>query len=60
VHSYYVEAKQPEQRLASCEYGAINFDAALVENNVAAVQFHPEKSAAAGLQLLNNFLNWKP
>lgn len=60
VHSYYVEAKQPEQRLASCEYGAIHFDAALVENNVAAVQFHPEKSAAAGLQLLNNFLNWKP
>lgn len=60
VHSYYVQAADRNQELATCDYGPVRLDAAIASDNVAAVQFHPEKSAAAGLQLLENFLNWKP
>lgn len=57
VHSYYVKAQQRAQVAATCDYG-VEFDVALSHNNVFAVQFHPEKSHTAGLQLLKNFLNW--
>ncbi len=57
VHSYYVKAEQPELVAGTCEYG-LGFDVALSRDNVFAVQFHPEKSSKAGLQLLKNFLNW--
>jgi glutamine amidotransferase len=57
VHSYYVKAAQRAQVAAICEYG-VEFDVALSHDNVFAVQFHPEKSHTAGLQLLKNFLNW--
>lgn len=60
VHSYYVQAENPEQALAECDYGPVKMHAALAQDNVAAVQFHPEKSAQAGLKLLENFLFWKP
>lgn len=57
VHSYYVKAVQRQQVAATCNYG-VDFDVALAHDNVFAVQFHPEKSHTAGLQLLKNFLNW--
>ena len=57
VHSYYVKSEQPSQVSATCKYN-VEFDVALSENNVFAVQFHPEKSQKPGLQLLKNFLNW--
>jgi len=57
VHSYYVRVQNPELVAGTCEYG-VPFDVALAQNNVFAVQFHPEKSQKAGLQLLQNFLNW--
>ncbi|HEY5717094.1 MAG TPA: imidazole glycerol phosphate synthase subunit HisH, partial [Motiliproteus sp.] len=57
VHSYYVQAAKPQQVAARCEYG-VEFDVALAEGNVFAVQFHPEKSQKPGLQLLQNFLRW--
>jgi len=57
VHSYYVAARQRELVVGSTEYGC-TFDAALARDNLFAVQFHPEKSHAVGLQLLQNFLNW--
>ena len=58
VHSYYVEAQDNPNLLATCDYG-LEFAAALCSNNLCAVQFHPEKSADAGLQLLKNFCHWR-
>jgi glutamine amidotransferase len=57
VHSYYVHARDRSLLAGSVEYG-VSADAALARDNLFAVQFHPEKSAAAGLQLLKNFLQW--
>lgn len=59
VHSYYALSGAPEQVIGRCHYG-LDFDVALCHNNLAAVQFHPEKSHAAGLQLLKNFSQWQP
>lgn len=58
VHSYYVEPQNKELSVASCDYG-LQFCAAIASENVFACQFHPEKSAADGLQLLHNFVTWK-
>ena len=57
VHSYYVAAQDRSLVAATTDYG-VCFDAALSRENIFAVQFHPEKSSTAGLQLLSNFLAW--
>lgn len=57
VHSYYVDAVDRSLLAGSVDYG-VSADAALARDNLFAVQFHPEKSATAGLQLLRNFLEW--
>lgn len=57
VHSYYVQAANPDHIKGHGQYG-VDFAAALGEDNVFAVQFHPEKSHHAGLALLKNFLAW--
>ena len=57
VHSYYVEGPNRQQIAGYCDYG-VNFAAALTAGNLFAVQFHPEKSADAGLRLLKNFTQW--
>lgn len=57
VHSYYVAA-DTSVTAANCHYG-VTFSAALAKGNLFAVQFHPEKSHTAGLQLLKNFVNWR-
>jgi len=59
VHSYYVEAADPGIVAGSTDYG-FRFTSAVADANIFAVQFHPEKSAQAGLRLLENFLRWKP
>ena len=59
VHSYYVEPQSPEVIAGSTGYG-IPFTSAVARANIFAVQFHPEKSARAGLQLLRNFMHWAP
>lgn len=58
VHSYYVEALNNPNVFATCNYGK-EFAASVQKGNLFAVQFHPEKSANAGLQLLNNFCQWQ-
>ena len=59
VHSYYVEPESPEVITGSTHYG-IPFTSAVARANIFAVQFHPEKSAQAGLRLLGNFMRWTP
>mgnify|MGYP006447094189 FL=1 len=58
VHSYYVEAENNPNVFATCDYGK-QFAASVQQGNLFAVQFHPEKSADAGLQLLSNFCQWQ-
>jgi glutamine amidotransferase len=57
VHSFYIHCEQPAAVAATAEYG-VELHAALADRNLFAVQFHPEKSSTAGLQLLKNFLHW--
>ena len=57
AHSYYIAPTDPALVAARCTYG-VDFVAAIKQSNVFACQFHPEKSAAAGLQLLRNFTRW--
>lgn len=57
VHSYYANATNKEQVYGYAKYG-VEFPVAIGKNNVFAVQFHPEKSQQAGLQLLQNFTEW--
>lgn len=55
VHSYYVVPEEKEWVGGVCDYGG-EFCCMIEKDNVAAVQFHPEKSQAAGLRLLQNFV----
>jgi glutamine amidotransferase len=59
VHSYYVEPASPEAIAGSTGYG-LSFTSAVARANIFATQFHPEKSAQAGLRLLANFMEWQP
>jgi len=58
VHSYYVANDEITCSAGSCAYG-ITIGAAVAQDYIFAVQFHPEKSHNAGLQLLKNFIEWK-
>ena len=55
VHSYYLQAKDPEIVAATAEYG-VTIHASVEKENVFACQFHPEKSSKTGLAILKNFL----
>ena len=59
VHSYYLQPAEPTLQAATTDYG-LDFTSAVARDNIFAVQFHPEKSAQAGLQLLANFVQWQP
>ena len=55
VHSFYLKAKDPEIVTATTEYGA-TIHASVEKGNVFACQYHPEKSSAVGLKMLENFI----
>nr|WP_156919142.1 imidazole glycerol phosphate synthase subunit HisH [Azovibrio restrictus] len=59
VHSYCVQPDDAALETGRCEYG-VPFTCAVGRANIFAVQFHPEKSARDGLQLLKNFVSWQP
>ncbi|MBC7756492.1 MAG: imidazole glycerol phosphate synthase subunit HisH [Bdellovibrio sp.] len=59
VHSYYAAPQDNAVTAGETEY-PVRFTSAVARDNIFATQFHVEKSAAAGLQLLANFVNWKP
>lgn len=58
VHSYYPAPADGALTAATCAYG-VTFTCAVARDNIFAVQFHPEKSQAAGLRLLRNFVHWR-
>jgi glutamine amidotransferase len=59
VHSYCVQPADSSVVTGTAEYG-VPFTCAVGRDNIFAVQFHPEKSAQDGLQLLKNFVQWRP
>jgi len=56
VHSFYLDGAKPEEVAGVTRYG-VPIQCAVQRGKVAATQFHPEKSGAAGLQLLKNFIS---
>jgi glutamine amidotransferase len=59
VHSFHLRPANAEHLLATVDYGG-PVTAMVGRDNLAGTQFHPEKSQAAGLRLLANFLRWRP
>ena len=59
THSFALFAAEPAHVAAWTTHGG-RFTAAVARDNMAGVQFHPEKSQAAGLKLLGQFLEWRP
>ena len=55
VHSYYLDAEDKSIVSTQIDYG-VRVDASVEQNNIFAVQFHPEKSSGTGLKILENFL----
>lgn len=59
VHSYHMAVARPQERLAHVDYGG-DVTAVIGRDNMIGLQFHPEKSQAAGLRMIANFLKWAP
>ena len=59
VHSYYLQPADATLAVGRTWYG-FDFASVIARDNIFAVQFHPEKSAQAGLRLLANFTDWNP
>ena len=59
LHSYHLVAKQPDDVVATADYGGA-VTAIVARGNIVGTQFHPEKSQKLGLRLIANFLAWSP
>jgi glutamine amidotransferase len=59
VHSFFAKPSDSSHTVGVTEYGQ-PFTCAMAKGNIFATQFHPEKSADAGLALYRNFLQWSP
>jgi glutamine amidotransferase len=59
VHSYFAVPDDAAHTIGETDYGA-PYCCAVARDNIVATQFHPEKSAAAGLRLYRNFVHWNP
>jgi len=59
VHSYAFNLADPADLVMECDYGGL-LTAVVGRGNLVGTQFHPEKSQAAGLRLIGNFLLWRP
>lgn len=59
VHSYHLSAQNPDDVVATTDYGG-PVTAFVAHANMAGAQFHPEKSQTLGLRLIGNFLKWAP
>jgi len=59
VHSYYAQPENPADTIGEADYGGA-YCCAVARDNIVATQFHPEKSADAGLRLYRNFIHWNP
>ncbi|MGB9109087.1 MAG: imidazole glycerol phosphate synthase subunit HisH [Telluria sp.] len=59
VHSYYAQPDDAADTIGEADFGGA-YCCAVARENIVATQFHPEKSAAAGLRLYRNFIHWNP
>ncbi|MBV8210533.1 MAG: imidazole glycerol phosphate synthase subunit HisH [Burkholderiaceae bacterium] len=59
VHSYYARPVDSALAVGQADYGGV-FTCAVARDNIFATQFHPEKSAGAGLAIFENFIRWNP
>jgi glutamine amidotransferase len=59
VHSFHAVPADPALTVGSTDYG-LRFTCAVARDNIFATQFHPEKSAATGLRVYQNFVDWRP
>lgn len=59
VHSYHLKTDRAETLIATTDYGGA-LTACVGRDNIFGTQFHPEKSQALGLKLIENFLGWTP
>ena len=59
THSYYFNVKSNDKSIISsiCDYGGVQITSSIEHENIAAIQFHPEKSQSMGLKLLKNFID---
>jgi len=57
IHSYYVQVENPEDSVADACYGHNRFCSVVQKNNVIGCQFHPERSAEEGINILKNFIS---